>query len=650
MWIKKMKSSLTVKICLMISILLLLSSGITYAAVAGFLPVVYSNQLEESLEELSAEMSETLNTYDSIEQAGAALELFAASTELSVAVLDREGALVWPARQILELSVQSSAESSEATVVDVSEEEVCVTEEPLGEIEVGEQQGDEMAGAAGREANSDNDVSGIEESSVSTDAAAGSGTDTVVSIGAATESVDDTVVSADAATESVDDTVVSTGAATESADDTVVSVNKGGAEKDAANETEGVNSVSEEAVEVSQESTAEYWDAIVSEFLDESGNQSYYVAGKSVNYDYMSEAELAGFSGKDASAIKQYDLKLGGTPYKMLVAGGMQPVNQAVEILRQIFPYILGLAVVTAVLFALAGSLYLTAPVVRLSRISRKMAALDFSDQYCGRRQDEIGELGRNLNEMASNLSDTLRNLKMANDRLKSDIEMERELELKRITFFSAVSHELKTPITILKGHISGMLRGIGAYQDRDYYLQRSQETTEKMEDMVGELLTVSRMESNTFVTQIADLAELMRLQLADLTELMEEKELELETNLPEHLYAEVNSGMMEKVFRNFLTNAIRYTPPGNGNKICVTLYENAQNSVFCSVENTGVQIPADDMPHLFDAFYRVESSRSRKTGGSGLGLYIVRMALEQHGASYGAENTKEGVRFYFIL
>ncbi len=610
MWIKKMKNSLTVKICLMISILLLLSSGITYAAVAGFLPVVYSNQLEESLEELSAEMSETLNTYDSIEQAGAALELFAASTELSVAVLDREGALVWPARQILELSVQSSAGSSEATVVDVSEEEVCVTEEPLGEIEVGEQQGDEMAGAAGRAESSDS----------------------------------------------------------------AVPVSEGGAERDAVNEAEGVNGVSEEAVEVSQESTAEYWDAIVSEFLDESGNQLYYVAGKSVDYDYMSEAELAGFSGKDASAIKQYDLKLGGTPYKMLVAGGMQPVNQAVEILRQIFPYILGLAVVTAVLFALAGSLYLTAPVVRLSRISRKMAALDFSDQYCGRRQDEIGELGRNLNEMASNLSDTLRNLKMANDRLKSDIEMERELERKRIAFFSAVSHELKTPITILKGHISGMLRGIGAYQDRDYYLQRSQETTEKMEDMVGELLTVSRMESNTFVTQIADLAELMRLQLADLTELMEEKELELETNLPEHLYAEVNSGMMEKVFRNFLTNAIRYTPPGNGNKIRVSLYENAPESghlqacssaqagdfvqtsdlargtVFCSVENTGVQIPADDMPHLFDAFYRVESSRSRKTGGSGLGLYIVRMALEQHGASYGAENTKEGVRFYFIL
>ena len=123
--------------------------------------------------------------------------------------------------------------------------------------------------------------------------------------------------------------------------------------------------------------------------------------------------------------------------------------------------------------------------------------------------------------------------------------------------------------------------------------------------------------------------------------------------NLPDHLFRVVQPGMMEKVFQNLLTNAIRYTPEGAGNQIRIVMAEGlAKNDgsrrLFCSIENTGVQIPPEALPHLFEPFYRVEASHSRRTGGSGLGLYIVRMALEQHGMQYGVENTRDGVRFYF--
>lgn len=517
MWIKKMKNSLSFKICLLMGALLLAASTLTYAAVVGFLPAVYSNELEESLNRQAGELLAAIDGYASIEDAKWRLETFAAGADVSAAVLNRYGDVVWQNARTVTMSVAEDEEDAEA----------------FGTV----------------------------------------------------------------------------------ADDVI------------------------ECVEVTAADTEEGWDTVVSEFLNTAGNVS----------EFAEEGAGGSFSGGDASAVKTYDLKLGEDEYVLLVAGGMQPVNQAVAILKRIFPYIFGLAMLVSVLLALAGARYLTAPIVSLSRISRKMAALDFSDQYAGKRGDEIGELGRNLNELASNLSGTLKNLKMANDRLRSDIELERELERKRIAFFSAVSHELKTPITILKGHLSGMLRGVGAYGNRDRYLQRSLETTEQMEGMVGELLTVSRMESSTFAVQRADLAELMRLQLADLTELIEERGLELAADLPEHLYADVNGGMMEKVFRNFLTNAIRYTPKGSGNQIRIFLRERSGRA-SCSVENTGVHIPEDALPHLFDAFYRVESSRSRRTGGSGLGLYIVRMALEQHGADYGVENTREGVRFFFEL
>lgn len=355
--------------------------------------------------------------------------------------------------------------------------------------------------------------------------------------------------------------------------------------------------------------------------------------------------------GKDTSAVKQYDMKVGEKRYTMIVSGGMQPVNQALEILYQILPYIFGIAVVVSVLFALGASLYLTLPIVRLSQLSRNMAKLDFDSFYEGKRTDEVGVLGNSLNELSRNLSRTLGELQGANEKLRSDIELEREIEKKRIAFFSAVSHELKTPITILKGHLSGMLQGVGEYRNRDYYLRRSKEAADKMEDMVKELLTVSRIENHKFTTQRTDLAELLRLQIADMTELIEQKKLGLWVEIPEHLYFNVNPVMMDKVFSNLLFNAIRYTPAEKENQIRIALEAGADHSrACCRIENTGVFIPEDALSHVFEAFYRVEQSRNRQMGGSGLGLYIVKMILDQHSASYRIENTLEGVCFSFSL
>ena len=103
----------------------------------------------------------------------------------------------------------------------------------------------------------------------------------------------------------------------------------------------------------------------------------------------------------------------------------------------------------------------------------------------------------------------------------------------------------------------------------------------------------------------------------------------------------------MERAIQNILVNAIRYSPEGE--LIRVSLAE-ADATVCCEVENTGVHIPEDALSHLFEAFYRVEQSRNRQTGGSGLGLYIVKMILDQHGASYRMGNTCDGVRFSFSL
>lgn len=105
--------------------------------------------------------------------------------------------------------------------------------------------------------------------------------------------------------------------------------------------------------------------------------------------------------------------------------------------------------------------------------ICQKLASLDFSVNFSNNRNDEIGVLSDNLDDLSNQLSSALEDLKIANKKLKEDVEKEKQLEQQQLSFFSAVSHELKTPITILKGQLQGMIYNVGGYKDRDKYLQK---------------------------------------------------------------------------------------------------------------------------------------------------------------------------------
>lgn len=240
--------------------------------------------------------------------------------------------------------------------------------------------------------------------------------------------------------------------------------------------------------------------------------------------------------------------------------------------------------------------------------------------------------------------------LKESNIELKVEISKQRELEQKQREFFSAASHELKTPLTILKGHLTGMLNKVKGYENREVYMERSLAVVEKMETLVKELLYLSKTdESQKSEYKMIDLAELLRVQIADVTELLSEKELSLTVDIPDKLLCEVDSAQMERALQNILINAIRYSP--NGEEINISLSnEKNTNIVFCKIENTGVTISEEEISHLFEAFYRVDASRNRNTGGTGLGLYIVRKIMDLHHAKYGIKNSDRGVLFWFKM
>ena len=216
-------------------------------------------------------------------------------------------------------------------------------------------------------------------------------------------------------------------------------------------------------------------------------------------------------------------------------------------------------------------------------------------------------------------------------------------MERQRIDFFSAASHELKTPITIIKGQLQGMLLGIGRYKDQQTYLAESLEVTNTLEQMVQELLTVSRLETPGYICTKSrfDFARLVEDRLTAFDDLFAQKELVLEKSLLPETYLLGDAQLLQKAVDNLIHNAITYSPVQN--KIAVCLW-NEKDKVCFSVENTGVHIPDEAILKLFEAFYRVDISRNRRTGGSGLGLYIVKTILDLHGAEIEIANTVQGV------
>ncbi|MEY8575806.1 HAMP domain-containing sensor histidine kinase [Oscillospiraceae bacterium 21-37] len=335
--------------------------------------------------------------------------------------------------------------------------------------------------------------------------------------------------------------------------------------------------------------------------------------------------------------------------YMLIVYGKAGQIAELQQSFLRIFPLLLIVVLAVSLVVSWLYSRIITKPVLEISRVSEKMSDLHLEWQVNGQRTDELGILGKSLNRLSQNLRAALTDLKKANAELEADIKREKALEQAQLDFFSAASHELKTPITIIKGQLEGMLLGIGAYKDREKYLLRSLGVTQTLESMVYDLLTISRLQTSDsdFKTGNLDCVPLIRKYLSDTEDLIVDKDLQINTHFSKPITVNANKILMEKVFSNLIGNAVKYSPPKA--IINITVQKQQSNYLF-SIENYDTHIPEEAIPKLFEAFYRVDTSRSRQTGGSGLGLYIVQKILQQHNSHCNVRNTENGVEFFFKL
>ncbi len=335
--------------------------------------------------------------------------------------------------------------------------------------------------------------------------------------------------------------------------------------------------------------------------------------------------------------------------YMLIVYGKAGQIIQLRQSFLNVFPLLLILILIISLAVSWFYSVIITKPVLEISRVSEQMSDLHLEWQVNERRIDELGILEKSLNMLSKNLQTALNDLKKANTKLKADIKHEKALEQAQIDFFSAASHELKTPITIIKGQLEGMLLGIGVYKDREKYLLRSLGVTQTLESMVYDLLTISRLQTpnSDFKTEKFDCIPLIKKYLADTEDLIVSKELQISSDFLTPVIINANKLLMEKVFSNLIGNAIKYSPK---EAVVYIIVKKQQDNYLFSIENSGTHIQEETIPKLFEAFYRIDTARSRQTGGSGLGLYIVQKILQQHNSYCNVCNTENGVKFFFEL
>lgn len=350
------------------------------------------------------------------------------------------------------------------------------------------------------------------------------------------------------------------------------------------------------------------------------------------------EEDQVGMSKTIGSAVKFTD---SDETYTIMIGQQMKVVSQITEVFWRLLPWITLLILIISLIGAYICSAIFAKPVLEISRISKKMSEADTTWHCDVSRTDELGVLALSLNTMVQKLNTTMNDLETANYQLQEDIQRERKQELQRRAFFAAVSHELKTPITILKGQLESMIYRIGEYKDRDKYLPLSLHTVERMENLVKEILTISRLTSDGFrlTRTTSNVKQMMQDCIISYQPLASKKKITLHLEVLAEPVLEVDKKLLEKAFSNIVGNGVLYSPEGAN--VTATLTES-----MLSVENTGVHIPEEKLTDVFTPLFRVEESRNQHTGGSGLGLYIVKNILDLHHMKFEIKNCPDGVCF----
>ena len=295
----------------------------------------------------------------------------------------------------------------------------------------------------------------------------------------------------------------------------------------------------------------------------------------------------------------------------------------------------IALVLLVAGLFSVIAVYYTTSRMIRpfseINAIVQRYSKGDFNIRIPVKGTDEATQLAVSFNNMADQL---------------------RDLEATRRDFVSNVSHELRSPLTSMRGFLEAMQDGTIPRSEYDKYIDVVLSETRRMTTMVNDLLDLARIESGrtALKLEIFDINELIRRTLITFEARIYDQRMEVEVKFAQEQYfVEADSAQISQVLRNIIDNAIKYSPAGG--RLRIATYA-LRREVYVSIQDSGQGIPEEDVPHVFERFYKVEKAHTpTKQGGTGLGLSIVKRIIDQHGQTITLKSTRgKGSNFTFTL
>ncbi|MEH6904240.1 sensor histidine kinase [Neobacillus drentensis] len=306
-----------------------------------------------------------------------------------------------------------------------------------------------------------------------------------------------------------------------------------------------------------------------------------------------------------------------------------QKIKELISGLNQHFLIAGLLSVLFMIIIIVFLTRFVTHPLIQMSEATKRISKGDFTVSLPKLGTDEIGELGESIKVLASDL-----------EILKND----------RDEFLASISHELRTPLTYIKGYADIARRQETNSEDRDKYLGIIVEETGKLATLVKELFNLAKMDENTFSIEKEEIHLLpyFEMMIEKVSPALQENRMVLHLECPNGLHAQIDPVRFEQVIVNLLDNARKYSEPNTSIFIDVAL---VNERIHMTLKDEGKGIPEEDLPRIFERFYRVDKSRTRALGGTGLGLAIVKQLVEAHKGTITVKSSpNHGTEFEIIL
>ncbi|WZL81827.1 HAMP domain-containing sensor histidine kinase [Vallitaleaceae bacterium 9-2] len=357
-----------------------------------------------------------------------------------------------------------------------------------------------------------------------------------------------------------------------------------------------------------------------------------------LEHNYTWEEDILSETYENKLGVRIYAFGIIYDNQRLVYEVSITSLEEAVHVMMQFFVYLFVIGLMISVIGAFFISRQISKPIQELNALALQMKDKKVHDVILSTREDEIGQLNQSLMLMYQELLSNIQ-------RLESELTKERAVEKMKKQFLAQATHELKTPISVIRGYAELVYDGI--YKDeeeRDHYITSIYNETEAISGLINEILDFSKMENGFFkiYPSAVDTSAWADHIIKTYEEYIKIHGLEVVCEMRlNHDMIDIDTNRMEQVIKNLIANAVEHAK----SKVIIT-FAWVNQRLYIAVENDGPPIASEDMPYIFDSFYK----RSGKKSGTGLGLAIVKQIVLLHHGDYRVENTEEGVRFTVVI